>query len=594
MSVKKLKENFKNEFGGTLRVYDGREKADESATLASIRRNEDAKGGELICSGNKTVGGFEKEMQEVFGIKVQVATPDDWTLVLDGITLSKLKNIPEKTSKADMESLVAYKRRAKEDESAEVEDVEDSSCDEPNMKLIKLRFFTPHLGHMQSTWVDTENEVVKECLKEADGDYDFNTVDIVAEESGGWLGYHEYYLADYRDSNVITVIDENDNKTEYTDILEEKLIVDAGVDLSLYVRENNCEVYGDNEDVSVEGPVPSVLFKKLKENHLDFCEKGLIRTHVKSMFEEGCRSIDDELFLLSYGDIGRGTVNYDIWIKDDEEFDINKLGFMLEDDWWDWDCVGVHDIFATTSVILDFVVYDNKIFNRNGNEFFIPGYRAPGEVYLIRPDMSPAELPDFDADALKQKETYEPVPPKQKTMKDGHEYVDLGLPSGVKWAACNIGAIVPEASGDYFAWGETSPKEEYTEENSLTYGKQMSDIAGNAQYDAARANWGGGWRMPDSYEWWELIDECKWEWVKVNGVEGNKVTGPNGNSIFLPAAGRRGGSSIYGAGGHGVYLMSDPCDDDDYSVFYLGFGSDGRRSYRSFRYFGLSVRPVVE
>lgn len=122
MSVKKLKENFKNEFGGTLRVYDGREKADESATLASIRRNEDAKGGELICSGNKTVGRFEKEMLEVFGIKVQVATPDDWTLVLDGITLSKLKNIPEKTSKADMESLVAYKRRAKE--SVDVEETE--------------------------------------------------------------------------------------------------------------------------------------------------------------------------------------------------------------------------------------------------------------------------------------------------------------------------------------------------------------------------------------------------------------------------------------------------------------------------------------
>ena len=145
MSVKKLKENFKNEFGGTLRVYDGREKADESATLASIRRNEDAKGGELICSGNKTVGRFEKEMLEVFGIKVQVATPDDWTLVLDGITLSKLKNIPEKTSKADMESLVAYKRRAKEDESAEVEDVEEKggkveSDLENEIKTIELVF----------------------------------------------------------------------------------------------------------------------------------------------------------------------------------------------------------------------------------------------------------------------------------------------------------------------------------------------------------------------------------------------------------------------------------------------------------------------
>lgn len=122
MTVKRLKENFKNEFGGTLRVYDGREKADDNATLASIRRNEDAKGGELVCNGHLTVGSFERRMRDIFGIKVQVATPDDWTLALDGITLSKLKDIPEKTSKADMEQFVAYKRKAKaNDEVAEVE-----------------------------------------------------------------------------------------------------------------------------------------------------------------------------------------------------------------------------------------------------------------------------------------------------------------------------------------------------------------------------------------------------------------------------------------------------------------------------------------
>ena len=83
MTVKRLKENFKNEFGGTLRVYDGREKADDNATLASIRRNEDAKGGELVCNRHLTVGSFERRMRDIFGIKVQVATPDDWTLALD-------------------------------------------------------------------------------------------------------------------------------------------------------------------------------------------------------------------------------------------------------------------------------------------------------------------------------------------------------------------------------------------------------------------------------------------------------------------------------------------------------------------------------
>ena len=121
MTVKRLKENFKNEFGGTLRVYDGRAKADDNATLASIRRNEDAKGEELVCNGHLTVGSFERRMRDIFGIKVQVATPDDWTLALDGITLSKLKYIPEKCSKADMESLVAYKRKAKNVESVEAD-----------------------------------------------------------------------------------------------------------------------------------------------------------------------------------------------------------------------------------------------------------------------------------------------------------------------------------------------------------------------------------------------------------------------------------------------------------------------------------------
>lgn len=124
MSVKTLKENFKNEFGGTLRVYDGRSKGDDNARLASIRKNDDARVGELVCNGHLTVGSFERKMLEQFGIKVQVATPDDWTLALDGITLSKLKDIPEKSSKADMEQFVAYKRKAKTADETAVDNVE--------------------------------------------------------------------------------------------------------------------------------------------------------------------------------------------------------------------------------------------------------------------------------------------------------------------------------------------------------------------------------------------------------------------------------------------------------------------------------------
>ncbi len=178
----------------------------------------------------------------------------------------------------------------------------------------------------------------------------------------------------------------------------------------------------------------------------------------------------------------------------------------------------------------------------------------------------------------------------------GYYYVDLGLPSGVKWATCNVGASSPEDYGDYFAWGETSPKAEYTWENSVTFGEQMSDISGNAQYDAATANWGGSWRMPTNDEMQELVDHCEWEWTEVNGVNGSRVIGPNGSCIFLPAAGARGGSSLYDDGDHGYYWSSTPDDGgDDNSAFYLGFDNGyGLVFWYGNRYDGFTVRPISE
>ena len=178
---------------------------------------------------------------------------------------------------------------------------------------------------------------------------------------------------------------------------------------------------------------------------------------------------------------------------------------------------------------------------------------------------------------------------------NGHDWVDLGLPSGKKWATCNVGATSAEDYGDYFAWGETSPKAEYTWENSVTYGEQMSDISGNAQYDAATANWGGSWRMPTKEEMQELVDHCEWEWTQVNGVNGSKVVGPNGSCIFLPAAGNRYGTSLYDDGNKGCYWSSTPGGyEDDYDAYYLYF-SDGLEyvSY-DYRYNGRTVRPITE
>lgn len=198
------------------------------------------------------------------------------------------------------------------------------------------------------------------------------------------------------------------------------------------------------------------------------------------------------------------------------------------------------------------------------------------------------------ADALKQKETSQLANPNEKMMKDGHEYVDLGLPSGLKWATCNIGAKVSEASGDYFAWGEIKTKKSFSESDSLTYGKKKYsiEIAGNPQLDAATANWGGAWRMPTKYECQELIDNCKWEWIEKNGVNGYEVTGPNGNSIFLPAAGYRDGSSLDYAGEDGYYWNSTPYDSN--YAWDLDFNKGGCSMNYGCRGDGLSVRPVIE
>ncbi len=186
----------------------------------------------------------------------------------------------------------------------------------------------------------------------------------------------------------------------------------------------------------------------------------------------------------------------------------------------------------------------------------------------------------------------EQTPPA--TDANGHEYVDLGLPSGLKWATCNVGATNPEDYGDYFAWGETATKSTYTESNSTTYGVSMSDISGNAEYDAATANWGGTWRMPTNAEFTELRTNCTWTWTTLNEVNGYKVTGPNGNSIFLPAAGWRDGSSLYGAGSFGGYWSSAPSSTTDSGAYRLLFySSNYRRNEGYYRSYGHSVRPVT-
>ena len=205
-------------------------------------------------------------------------------------------------------------------------------------------------------------------------------------------------------------------------------------------------------------------------------------------------------------------------------------------------------------------------------------------------------------------ETLEAYSPATGTA-NGYGYVDLGL--SAKWATCNVGATSPEEYGDYFAWGETTTKETYTMENSLTNGISDIDLQvggyverrvgsyydGNylaSQYDAATANWGGAWRMPNYYDMWELLTECTWEWIQTNDFRGYKVTGPSGASIFLPAAGCRHGSSLNYAGSDGYYWSSTPDEGNSYDAYRLYFNSDGRNMDNDYRYYGRSVRPVLE
>ena len=187
---------------------------------------------------------------------------------------------------------------------------------------------------------------------------------------------------------------------------------------------------------------------------------------------------------------------------------------------------------------------------------------------------------------------------------NGHEYVDLGLPSGLKWATCNVGADSPEDYGNYYAWGETETKSEYTESNSLTDGLTISELqslgyidgSGNLtpSHDAATANWGGSWRMPTKEELEELQNECTWAWTTQNGVNGRKVTGPNGNHIFLPAAGYRSGSSLYYTGEYGLYWSSTPNESNGNRACRLYFNSGNQYVIWSDRDYGQSVRPVSE
>ena len=192
-------------------------------------------------------------------------------------------------------------------------------------------------------------------------------------------------------------------------------------------------------------------------------------------------------------------------------------------------------------------------------------------------------------------------PASYTSCPDGNHphLIDLGLPSGTKWACCNVGASKPEEYGGYYAWGETVEKSTYdwsnyilcdgTESTSHYIG---SDIAGT-NYDVAHGKWGGSWKMPSYTQLIELIGKCSTSWTTLNGVNGYVITGPNGASIFLPASGYYGFSDKFFEGSVGLYWSSTYNSSNKDLARYLRFDS-GRLTldYYLSRNSGQPVRAV--
>ena len=216
---------------------------------------------------------------------------------------------------------------------------------------------------------------------------------------------------------------------------------------------------------------------------------------------------------------------------------------------------------------------------------------------------------------------------------DGHPFVDLGLPSGLLWATCNVGASKPEEYGNYYAWGETKAYGEEDTSNAMNYSYNSSSSYVKTYYDwstykycsgssstmtkycpdgdygtydniwtleladdAANANWGGDWRMPTSTEWQELVNNCSSEWVtdyNGTGVDGRLFTSNNnGNTLFLPAAGYRYDASLTDAG-TGYYWSSSVYESSPYSARFLLFSAGTMNTSYLSRCYGRSVRAVL-
>ena len=233
---------------------------------------------------------------------------------------------------------------------------------------------------------------------------------------------------------------------------------------------------------------------------------------------------------------------------------------------------------------------------------FVLGAMAQGQYFYEWKDGKYVQRSVSEVDSI----TFNlPDTPHQRVYK----FVDLGLPSGTLWADRNVGADSPESYGDYFAWGETTTKSTYNwstykwckgDHSAMTkyctyssFGTVDNKIVLDLEDDAAYVNMGADWRMPTNDELNELVNNCTWTWTTQSGTEGYRVTGPNGNSIFLPATGCRYDSSLSSAGSDGWYWSALLNEFNPNNARILYFNSGSHSTSKGSRHSGHAVRAVA-
>ena len=252
-------------------------------------------------------------------------------------------------------------------------------------------------------------------------------------------------------------------------------------------------------------------------------------------------------------------------------------------------------IIAAFCIALSVQAQDVMVIEMNDNSVYEYNVKDIGDVLFL-------SIGDIPGDSI----AYHNCP-------DEHHphLIDLGLPSGTKWACCNVGASVPEEYGGYYAWGETEEKDIYDDvtylynsgidndgdgfyDADVSYQTLGDDIAGT-EYDAALAKWGGSWRMPSVEQCQELDSKCRSIWTTRNGVNGRLFTGPSGGKIFLPASGHRSMFLVTFVGTYGHYWASSY--DSEIPHCGLGFFFNSQLVDTDFgdpRYRGKSVRAVCQ